>query len=630
MSDEHTSTADGFDAQAFLKTVSEGPGIYRMFDDTDTVIYVGKARNLKKRLASYFRRNLPDAKTRVLVSHIRRIETTLTNTETEALLLESNLIKSLKPRYNIIYRDDKSYPWIYLSSHQPFPRLGFYRGARREQGRFFGPYPSSASVRETLRLLQKIFPVRQCEDSFYRNRSRPCLQHQIKRCTAPCVGLISEADYAEDVRMATLFLEGKSDAAIRMLVSRMEAAAEARAYEQAAVLRDQIAALRRVQETQYIDSRQGDVDVLAAAAVGGVGCVQLFTIRGGRNLGNRAYFPSHGRDTSAVELLDAFVVQHYLGERGGAFIPDEILLSHAGEDSELVAAALSERKGRKVRLRVPRRGERRQWLGLALRNAEHAATSRLNSRATLMQRFLALQDALGLEEMPQRLECFDISHTMGEATVASCVVFDPNGPLKSDYRRYNIRDITPGDDYAAMRQALTRRFRKGAAEGKLPDVLFIDGGKGQLNAAREVLDELQLGEVLTVGVAKGPGRKPGLETLHLVPAGEGDAEEGGLSTFRAPFILPPDSPALHLVQQVRDEAHRFAITGHRQRRQKARNRSPLEDIPGLGPKRRQALLRQFGGLQEVSRAGIEDLCRIDGISRQLAERIYDTFHADGT
>ncbi|HEB58482.1 MAG TPA: excinuclease ABC subunit UvrC, partial [Gammaproteobacteria bacterium] len=389
MSDEHTtSTPEGpateaFDAQAFLKTVSEGPGIYRMFDDSDTVIYVGKARNLKKRLTSYFRRNLPDAKTRVLVSHIRRIETTLTNTETEALLLESNLIKSLRPRYNVVYRDDKSYPWIYLSSHQAFPRLGFYRGARREQGTFYGPYPSSASVRETLRLLQKIFPVRQCEDAFFRNRSRPCLQYQIKRCTAPCVGLISEADYAEDVRLASLFLAGKSDDAIQALVARMEAASQAQAYEQAAVLRDQIAALRRVQETQYIDSRHGDVDVLAAAIVGGIGCVQLFTIRGGRNLGNRAWFPSHDRQASETELLDAFVLQHYLADRRGGFIPDEILLSHASAEGELLAAALSERKGRKVQLRVPQRGERRQWLGMALRNAEHAASSRLNSRATL-------------------------------------------------------------------------------------------------------------------------------------------------------------------------------------------------------------------------------------------------------
>jgi excinuclease ABC subunit C len=607
-----------FDPKAFLKTLPGKPGVYRMLDAADTVIYVGKASNLKKRVSSYFQKNLTSPKTQVLVSRICRIEVTVTHTENEALLLENNLIKSLKPRYNVLYRDDKSYPFIHLSD-QAFPRLGFHRGAQRAKGRYFGPYPSAGAVRETLNLLQKLFPVRQCEDSFYNNRSRPCLQYQIKRCTAPCVGLVTEEHYQEDVRHAVMFLEGKSSVVNDELVRRMEQAAAALDYENAARYRDQIASLRRVQEKQYISADTGDLDVVAAAIERGLGCVQVFTIRGGRNLGNRTYYPkleAGPLETDDVTtLLDSFMPQYYL--RAGRPVPTEILLSHAVSEPGLLERVLSEESGHKVVLSHRLRGQRARWVKLALHNAQQALTMRLNSQSSLLQRFEALQEALNLDEMPKRLECFDISHTMGEATVASCVVFDTNGPLKADYRRFNIKDITPGDDYAAMYQALSRRYRRlRDGEGKLPDILLIDGGKGQVRQAEEVMAELQISGVLLLGIAKGPERKPGLETLHL-------------SGQEAEIILPADSIALHLIQHIRDEAHRFAITGHRQRRQRSRTTSPLEAIPGLGPKRRQLLLKQFGGLQEVARAGVEDLARVNGISPKLAQQIYDTFHADG-
>ena len=607
-----------FEPKAFLKTLPGKPGVYRMQDAEGTVIYVGKASNLKKRVASYFQKNLSSPKTRVLVSRICNIEVTVTHTENEALLLENNLIKSLKPRYNVLYRDDKSYPYIYLSE-QPFPRLGFHRGAQRAKGRYFGPYPSSGAVRETLSLLQKLFPIRQCEDNFYSNRSRPCLQYQIKRCTAPCVGLVDSEQYQEDVRHAVMFLEGKSTEVIDELVRRMEQAAEDLEYELAARYRDQIASLRRVQEKQYISAESGDLDVVAAAVERGLGCVQVFTIRGGRNLGNRTYYPKAEagplETDDATLLLDSFLPQYYL--RAGRPVPTEILLSHAVSELQLLEHVLSEESGHKVTLSHRLRSQRARWVKMALQNALQALNARLNSQSSLLQRFETLQEALNLDEMPKRLECFDISHTMGEATVASCVVFDTNGPLKADYRRFNIKDITPGDDYAAMHQALSRRYRRlKEGEGKLPDILLIDGGKGQVSQAVDVMAELQIGGVLLLGVAKGPERKPGLETLYL-------------SGQKTEIILPADSMALHLIQHVRDEAHRFAITGHRQRRQRSRTTSTLETIPGLGPKRRQRLLKQFGGLQEVARAGVEDLARVNGISPKLAQQIYDTFHADG-
>lgn len=607
-----------FDSKAFLRTLTTRPGVYRMLNHASEVIYVGKAKNLKRRVSSYFLRQDSNAKTRAMVAQICAIEVTVTHTEGEALLLENNLIKALRPRYNILLRDDKSYPYLYLSD-DPFPRLGFHRGKRGKKGRYFGPYPSASAVRESLDLLQKLFPVRQCEEHFYRNRSRPCLQYQIQRCTAPCVGFIDQESYAEDVRHAVMFIDGQNTAVVDELVARMEQASESLAFEQAARYRDQIANLRRLQEKQYVMSEGGDLDVVAARLRNGVGCVQVFFIRGGRNLGNKSYFPHHTSQCDEAELLQAFLSQYYLAEgRQGSSFPPEIILSTALPEQALIEQVLSERSGRRKQLSARVRGERARWLELAVTNAEQALSSHLAAKANIHARFESLQEAFALEEMPQRIECFDISHTMGEATVASCVVFDRNGALKSDYRRFNIEDITPGDDYAAMKQALNRRFRRlKGGEGKSPDILLIDGGKGQLTQAEEVLTSLQVAGVMLIGVAKGPERRPGLEQLIL-------------SGQSQPTILPADSPALHLIQQVRDEAHRFAITGHRQRRGKARRRSVLENIPGLGPKRRQLLLKQFGGLQEVTRAGVDDLVKIRGISRKLAQQIYDVFHTDDT
>ncbi len=609
--------APHFDSKAFLKSLTGLPGVYRMLDADGAVIYVGKAKNLKRRVSSYFSRQDNSAKTRALVSQIRGIEVTVTHTENEALILENILIKEHKPRYNILLRDDKGYPYIYLSD-ETFPRLSFHRGRRDKPGRFFGPFPSASAVRESLNLLQKLFPVRQCEDSFYRSRSRPCLQYQIKRCSAPCVGYVDAQEYAEDVRHAVMFLEGKNNAIIDELVRRMEQASTELEFELAAHYRDQIANLRRVQEKQYVmGSRSGDLDVIAAVARNGIGCVQVFFIRNGRNLGNKTWFPRHTADSDEAELLAAFLPQYYLGGRSQERpIPPEILVNQTMPERELLEGVLSDQAGRKVAIHHRLRGERTRWLQMAATNAEQALASHLLNKLNIMNRFEALQEGLQLDDLPQRIECFDISHTMGEATVASCVVFDTNGALKSDYRRYNIEGITPGDDYAAMHQALTRRFKRlKEGEGKYPDILLIDGGKGQLSQAEQVLEELQVIGVILIGVAKGPTRKPGVEQLLL-------------SGQEQPIILPPDSPARHLIQQVRDEAHRFAISGHRQRRAKARRSSALEGIPGLGPKRRQQLLHQFGGLQEVARAGVEDLCSVKGISRQLAQAIYDAFHAE--
>ena len=604
--------SDPFDSRAFLKTLTTRPGVYRMLDDEGKVLYVGKAGDLRKRVSSYFRRTGLSAKTRVLVDQIVNVEVTVTRTEVEALLLESNLIKQLRPRYNVLLRDDKSYPYIYLSTHQDFPRLCLHRGARRRKGRYFGPYPSAGAVRESLHLLQKLFRVRQCENSFFSNRSRPCLQYQIKRCTAPCVGLIGKEQYAADVAHTVMFLEGRSSQVVDGLVKDMEAASVAQDYEQAAVYRDQIASLRRVQERQYISNERGDVDIVACLAEKGSACVQVFYVRGGRNLGNAVFFPKVPLETAEPDVLSAFLPQYYLGKD----VPSELLLSHALQGSELIAEALSAHAGHRVALRSNVRGDRAQWIKMALNNAGLALAAHINTRKGFSGRLQSLTAALGLDEIPERIECFDISHTSGESTVASCVVFGLEGPLRSDYRRFNIRDIQAGDDYGAMEQALTRRYtRLKKGEGKLPDILFIDGGKGQVSSACKALDELQVTEVRIIGVAKGPGRKPGLETLHI--PGRLDA-----------VTLTADSPALHLIQQVRDEAHRFAITGHRQRRAKTRRTSSLEQIPGVGPKRRQQLLQQLGGLREVARAGVDDLASIKGIDRRLAQQIYDAFHGE--
>ncbi|MDH3355403.1 MAG: excinuclease ABC subunit UvrC, partial [Chromatiales bacterium] len=523
-----------------------------------------------------------------------------------------------RPRYNILLRDDKSYPYIFLSNHA-YPRLTLHRGTRRKKGRYFGPYPSAGSVRESLGLLQKIFPIRQCDDLFYKNRSRACLQYQIDRCSAPCVGYISEEEYAEDVRYTVMFLRGEQSIVIDELVEQMGRASQALEFEKAARIRDQIAHLRRVQERQHVVSQSGDLDVIAVAEKGGVGTIQLFNIRDGQNLGNKGFFPSHTQGSNIEQMLSAFISQYYLIDEDGAGqrkIPAQILINQDIEARALLEQVLTEQLGKKVEIRRPQRGEWMHWIEMAERNADQALSTHLARKESLRGQFQSVTQALKLDEDPQRIECFDISHTMGEATVASCVVFGREGAIKSDYRRYNIEGITGGDDYAAMRQALERRYRRlkeSDDSAKWPDLLLIDGGLGQLRQAEMVMEELQLAGITLLGVAKGETRKPGLEQLIL-------------SGQSQPIILPPDSPALHLIQQVRDEAHRFAITGHRQRRAKTRKTSPLEAIPGLGPKRRQLVLKQFGGLQEVARAGIEDLQSIKGISRKLAEEIYDTFH----
>ena len=599
-----------FDHKSFLKGLTSRPGVYRMLDSSGEVLYVGKARDLKRRVSSYFSRSL-NRRLQIVVSRIANIEITVTHTEAEALILENNLIKSLKPRYNILLRDDKSYPYIHLSD-DPFPMLGFRRGARKDDGRYFGPYPGAGPVRETLRLMQKLFPVRQCAESFFRNRSRPCLQYQIKRCTAPCVALITQQDYARDVRDAVLFLEGRADQVVDGLVQRMEQAAAELAFEEAARYRDQIATLRRIQERQYVSGERGDLDIVACASAGGVACVQLFFIRRGRNLGNKLFFPRMPEGEADSTLLSAFITQYYIGKQ----VPREIITGTRPADHLLLQKVLSQQAGHRVSLRVSVRADRARWLNMAKQNARLALDSRLASRAGMLQRVEALQNALKLDEAPARMECFDISHTGGELTVASCVVFDQQGAVKTDYRRFNIENIQGGDDYAAMQQALSRRYtRIQAGEGVLPDILFIDGGKGQLSTAAGVLEELAVNGVMLVGVAKGVDRKAGMEQLFLLGQD-------------VPIILPADSPALHLIQQIRDEAHRFAITGHRQRRDRSRKTSVLETIPGIGAKRRQQLLKQFGGLQGVARAGIEDLTRVQGISRQLAEQVYLAFHGD--
>jgi excinuclease ABC subunit C len=599
-----------FDPQAFLKTLSHGPGVYRMVGDGGILLYVGKAKDLKKRVSSYFRRTGLSHRNLSMVQHIRQVEITVTHTEAEALLLENNLIKRHRPRYNVLLRDDKSYPYIYVSTEHGYPRLAFHRGARRGQGRYFGPYPSASAVRETLGLLQKIFQIRQCDDSFFRLRSRPCLQYQIKRCTAPCVGNVKPAAYQASVWHAIQFLEGKSNEVIEALIGQMEDAAKRLDFEHAALCRDQIETLRRVSQRQYVSGEEGDLDIIACALDQDIACVQVFNIRKGLNLGNKSFFPVVPGSIIESHLLTAFMGQYYLDRD----VPRRIIVSHAPEGRSVLEEMLSNKSAHRVTVNHMVRGERVRWLDLATRNANQALHARLATRSGQLRRLEALQVALDLDALPERMECFDISHTLGEATVASCVVFDAQGPNKSDYRRFNIEGIEPGDDYAAMRQALSRRYRRlREAEARMPEILFVDGGKGQLAQAEQVFRELGIDGVVLVAVAKGAGRRSGLETLIL-------------SGASGPTILPHHSPALHLIQQIRDEAHRFAITGHRQRRAKARNRSPLEQIPGVGPTRRRNLLKQFGGLRGIERAAVEELAKVPGISGRLAQHIYDVFH----
>jgi len=586
--------APRFDPKSFVAGLPSLPGVYRMVGPAGEALYVGKARDLKKRVATYFQKSVASPRIRMMLTQVAQVEVTATRSEGEALLLENNLIKSLAPRYNILFRDDKSYPYLMLSGH-PFPRLGFHRGAREPGNRHFGPFPHASAVRESIQLLQRVFRLRTCEDTVFANRSRPCLLHQIRRCSAPCTGLIGRDAYAQDVQHAELFLRGREDDVMQRLTQRMQAAAEAREYEAAAAYRDQVRALSRVQARQYVESNRGvDADVVACVVKGPLACVNLAMIRGGRHVGDRSFFPANADAAGPDEVLQAFLEQHYVEQPA----PPLVLVSHAVEFDAT----------------VPAQGERRMWVEMAAKNAELALAQRARERGAQEERIGALRQALGLPDSAQRIECFDVSHTMGEAAVASCVVYDRFAMQKGEYRRFNMRDITPGDDYAAMRQALTRRYERVTAEGgRVPDLVLIDGGRGQVSAAREALAEIGLHDITVVGVAKGEARKPGLEELVV------ESEERS-------FRLPPTHAGLHLIQQIRDEAHRFAIVGHRARRAKSRTTSTLTEIPGIGAQRRQRLLAHFGGLREVQAAAVDEIAQVEGISRPLAERIYKALH----
>lgn len=598
-----------FDPKPILKNLPNLPGVYRMKNAEGAVIYVGKAKDIKKRVSSYFNKNIPSPRTRMMVSQIEDIETTVTRTEAEALLLESNLIKNMMPRYNVLFRDDKSYPYIALTG-DAYPRLAFHRGAQRKHTQYFGPFPSSTAVRESIQLLQKVFKLRTCENSVFSNRTRPCLQYQIERCTAPCVDYISAEDYQHDVQHAAMFLQGKANEVLNTLGEKMNRAAQTQAYESAAVFRDRIQALRQVQAKQFVsDFSVSDADVVACASLHGQHCINLVMIRGGRHIGDKSFFPKNSQDATLIETVEAFLTQHYIAQN-----TPPLIVCGVDIDAKGFAAIFSEQADRKIRIINNAIGDKRIWLKMAQTNAELALSQRAASSANQAAKLVALREALHLAETVERIECFDISHTMGEATVGSCVVFDKGDMQNSEYRRYNVKGITPGDDYAAMRDVLTRRYKKVAAgEGVRPDLVFIDGGKGQLGVAVEVMHEVGLDDILLIGIAKGEERKPGLETMIFSDTGE-------------MLNLEQDNKGLHLLQQIRDEAHRFAITGHRAKRAKARITSTLEDIEGVGAKRRKALLTRFGGLDGVKNASIDELIQVDGISPGLAEKIYAQFH----
>ncbi|UXN37698.1 excinuclease ABC subunit UvrC [Avibacterium paragallinarum] len=608
-----------FNPKQFLANVPQSPGVYRMYDAKDQVIYVGKAKDLKKRLSSYFRRNVSSKKTEALVAAIHRIETTITSSETEALLLEHNYIKTYQPRYNVLLRDDKSYPYILLTKER-HPRITAYRGSKKIQGEYFGPYPNVGAVRETLSLLQKLFPVRQCENSVYRNRSRPCLQYQIGRCSAPCVpGYISDEDYNQQVNFARLFLQGKDQQVLDHLVAKMEQASQGLNFEEAAHIRDQIQAVRAVIEKQFVSNdRLDDIDIIAIAYQLGIACVQVLFIRQGKILGNRSYFPKVPANTDLSELTATFVGQFYLQAHQGRTVPNTIIVDHKLAEKAQLESLLSEQAGRKVQIQDSAKGDKSKYLQLAQMNAKAALVTQLKQSTLLHERYQALQDLLGVEKI-QRMECFDISHTMGEQTIASCVVFNQDGPLKSDYRRFNITGITGGDDYAAMEQALLKRYDKDLDAEKIPDVIFIDGGKGQLNRALQVFGQLNVKwdkkRPHLIGVAKGVDRRAGLETLII---SKQDRE----------INLPPDSLALHLIQHIRDESHNHAISGHRKKRQKAFTQSGLETIEGVGAKRRQALLKYLGGMQGVKKATLDEIASVPGISKALAEKIFEAMKGE--
>ena len=623
----NTESLSSFDHDAFLKAVTEQAGVYRMYNHEQTVIYVGKAKQLKKRLASYFRADVSSVKTQALVKQICAIDVTVTHTEGEALILENNYIKKYQPKYNILLRDDKTYPYLLITDHK-HPKLGLHRGGKRIKGDYFGPYPSVGAVWESLRLMQKIFPIRQCEDSYYRARSRPCLQHQLGRCLAPCVDEVSVEDYEQQVALAKLFLKGKSSIVIEQLVSRMEAASAQLDFEIAAKYRDQITTLRKVQQQQYVSGIAAEMDVIGLYRIKSQACVHLLMIRDHKILGSKSYFPVVPNETSDEEIIQAFIGQHYLGSSLGegiseGNIPKEIVTLHTFEQVKELAALLSKQAEHDVKISTNSRSERRQYLKLATTNAQTALITRNSHKESMQARFVALNEVFELSNGIHRIECFDISHTMGQQTIASNVVFNQEGPLKSDYRRYNVYGITPGDDYAAMAFALNKRYGKLTTKNieslkKLPDIVFIDGGKGQLAKAEEFFADLTAKQgldriPLLVGVAKGESRKPGLETLIL--AGSHQL-----------ISLPATSPALHLVQHIRDESHRFAITGHRAKRQKVSKKSILENIEGIGAKKRQALLTYLGGMQEVKNADLSELEKVPGISKTLAKNIYDVLH----
>lgn len=598
-----------FDPKPILKNLPQLPGVYRMVNAEGVVIYVGKAKSLKKRVSSYFTKTHVSPRTRMMVSQIESIETTVTRSEAEALLLENNLIKGLMPKYNVLFRDDKSYPYIVLTNDD-FPRLAFHRGAQRKGHQYFGPFPNAPAVRESIQLLQKVFKLRTCENTVFSNRSRPCLQYQIERCTAPCVNLISEDDYASDVHHAAMFLQGKTSEVMDAMADKMHDAAEKQAYEQAAIFRDRMQALRQVQAKQFVsDFSVSDADVIACAEHEGYHCINLVMIRGGRHLGDKSFYPKNSQDADLIETVEAFISQYYVAQN-----TPPLLICSVEIDLEAFEQLLSEQANRKVKVISNAIGEKRVWLKMAQTNAELALTQRMASTANQQARLSALREALQLPDNVERIECFDISHTMGEATVGSCVVFDKGDMQNSEYRRFNVTGITPGDDYAAMRDVLTRRYKKVAAgEGKRPDLIFIDGGKGQLGVAIEVMQEVGLDDILMVGIAKGEERKPGLETMIFSDTGE-------------MINLPEDNAGLHLLQRIRDEAHRFAISGHRAKRAKARVQSSLEEIDGVGAKRRKALLTRFGGLEGVRQASVDELATVEGVSQTLAEKIYQQLH----
>ena len=602
------------DITSYLKSLPNRPGVYRYFDLEDELLYVGKAKNLKSRVASYFRSSALDTKTLALVSKIERIENTITASETEALLLEQTQIQAHKPPYNIVFRDDKSYPYISISSDDAFPRIAFHRGAKKKQASYFGPFPSAGSVRDSLDILQKIFQLRQCENSYFSNRTRPCLQYQIKRCSGPCCGMISQHDYKDDVKRASQFLEGKNTTVIKECADKMEAASERLEFERAARFRDQLNRLSRIQEQQYVVGDKGDVDVLAAIRTEGITCIQVVFIRGGRILGNKTFFPKTRIENTAQDVLASFLPQFYLNDLGrGQDLPSEVIVFPALEDTEIIELAFQKKFFKRVTISSKVKGSRSRWLAMARENAEHSLSARESDRSGHLKRLESLTNALGLDRSISRMECFDVSHSSGEAVVASCVVFGSEGPIKEDYRRFNIDGVKAGDDYAAIGAAIRRRYsRLKREESVLPDVIFVDGGKGQLGVASKVMKELELKGPVLVGVAKGRSRKPGLERIFLVDGTE--------------LCFDQNEAGLLLVQQLRDESHRFAITAHRNRRQKRRNISVLEEIEGVGPKRRRALLRHFGGAARVSGAGIEEIKKVEGISSKLAEHIYASLH----